>query len=711
MRINRCNARLWLCGTLCLSAGSALAQPPHAGIAREPAQTLPTVVVTATQRPDDAFDLPASIDAIHVPDKLRIGASVAEVLAETPGVMARDRHNYAQDTQIAIRGFGARSAFGIRGIRLLTDGIPASQPDGQGQVSHFALAAADRIEVLRGPFAMQYGNASGGVIQLFTADGEGEPQWRVNGAAGSFGNARLGINARGQVDAVRYNIDAGTWRIDGFRPHSSAQRSGLNLKIDYAQANNGKLTLIGNALEQPWTQDPLGLNAAQFAENPYQTAPQASQFNTRKRVRQAQAGAIYERPFGEDQLRLMLYAGTREVGQFLAIPATVQAPPRHAGGEIALDNGYGGADLRWTRDSLLANRVFSLSAGMATDTLEQQRRGYENFVGPVLGVRGRLRRDEVTRVRSVDAYAQAQWDVHPRWRLLAGARHSQVSLDTRDDYLAAGNPDDSGRVRFRATTPTAGVLFRASPRLHLHVSAGRGFETPTIAELAYRADGAAGLALDLRPMTSRNGELGVKWRGPSLQAQASLFRSRSKNELAVATSVGGRTTYRNVAGAARDGAEFAAQWQFLPDWELAATYTQVRARFTTAFLGCSARCTQPDTPVAAGSAIAGVPRSHATLALRWQPRMGWSAALDARRQSAVPVNDVGSEAAPGYAIVGAEARYTRAIGNDAIRLFLRADNLANKRHAASVIYNDGNGRYYEPGPGRNWSLGLEWQFR
>ena len=692
---------------LAFACGTLHAQATEAGSTS--ARTLDRIVVTATRSAQDAFDIPASIDSVDVDERLRLGASIAELLGGVPGVVARDRQNFAQDTQISIRGFGARSTFGIRGVRLYTDGIPATQPDGQGQVSHFNLDSAGRIEVLRGPFSALYGNASGGVVQIFTADGSDPPEIRVGAAGGSFGARRTSLNARGRIEEFDYNLDYTHFSIDGNRPHSRAERHSLNARLGLGLAGGGTLTLVGNGLRQPFTQDPLGITRQQFEEDPRQVADVAVQYDTRKRVDQTQAGAILEQPVGpNDTFRAMVYGGRRDVVQFLSIPPIAQASPTAFGGVIDLGTNYGGTDLRWTHTAKVARRPLELAAGLAFDASSQHRRGFENFVGDMLGVQGALRRDEIDRVDGFDQYLQADWRLSQRWSALLGVRNSRVALRSDDRYVTAGNPDDSGSVDYRDTTPVAGVMFRATPRLHLYASYGRAFETPTFAEAGYRADGGAGLAFDLKPVTSDNGELGAKWRSAGLEAGLALFQSNSDDELAVATSVGGRTTYQNIGGSRRRGAEFSAAWQFGKHWSLDAAYSHVDARFTTAFLGCSSRCTQPDTPVASGTRIPGVPRDSASVVLAWQGTGGWTAGTDASYASDLTVNDFGTETAPGFALFGAELGRTFAFADGELRTVLRVDNIADRDYVGSVIVNDGNARYYEPGPGRSWLLALRW---
>lgn len=702
-------AMLGLCGwpAVTLATGQDDASPRDQGQAR----LLDEIVVTATRSNADAFEVPASIDSVNVEAHLRRGSSPAELLRGVPGVTARDRGNYAQDTQIAIRGFGARSTFGIRGLRLYVDGIPATQPDGQGQVSHFNLDSAGRVEVLRGPFSALHGNASGGVIQLFTADAPQPPEWRFGATVGDFGTTRINAGFRGANDeGFEANLDYSRFRTDGWRQHSRAERHALNARVGVPLGDGGTLTLVGNLLQQPYTDDPLGLTREQFRADPEQTTSQALTFNTRKRVEQSTAGATLELPLGEaDTLRAMAYGGTRAITQFLAIPEAPQAVPTHSGGVIDLDNDFGGTDLRWARSIDAAGGPLQFSAGVTADVLEQQRRGYENFVGDQLGVRGALRRDETVRVEGFDQYAQLDWRISSRWSVLAGLRHAQVRVRVRDQYSAPRNPDDSGRIAFSDTTPVAGVMFRPNDALHLYASYGRGFETPTITEVAYRADGGSGLALDLQPATSRNTEIGAKWRRGALQAQFAAFDIRSDDELAVASSTGGRTTYRNVGRSRRYGAELSADWTFANDWSLALALSQLDARFESPFLACSARCTAPDTPVATGARIPGIPERQAWMALRWRPALGWNAGIDIQHASDVVVNDLGTERAPAYTLFGAETGYRWETARHAVRAFLRVDNIGDRQYVGSVIVNDANGRYYEPGAGRNWLAGLEFR--
>lgn len=696
------------------TAAALLAVPLLAAAAETP--TLPQVLVTARVDSAPAFDLPASLDAVDLrAGTARPQVNLSEVLGGVAGLLARDRQNFAQDTQLSIRGFGARSTFGVRGVRLYADGIPASMPDGQGQLSHFSLAAGDRVEVMRGPFSALYGNSSGGVVQLWSADGSEPPQADLRATAARYGSLSASARLRGIAAGTGYNLAASLFDTDGYREHSAARRESANLKLHRDFTGGGRLEVVANHFRSPDAQDPLGLTWTQVLDDPRQAPAAAVQFDTRKSVEQDQLGAHWKQPLGEAaQLRVTGYGGRRGVVQYLSVPVAAQASPLSAGGVVDLDSGHGGADARASWQGQVAGGALEFTAGASAERQRQQRRGYENFVrdaggGVTTGVRGALRRDQRDVVDSFDQYAQAWWEFAPRWSLQAGARHSTVRFDSTDHYVTAANPDDSGRVEYSQTTPVAGLVFAVHEDLRVYASAGRGFETPTFNELAYRADGGAGLALDLRPAVSRTLELGTKWRNAAGAAvEAALFRADTDDELAVARNSGGRSSYRNVGRARRQGAELSARLPLAEAWSLQLAATWLDAHFRDAFPVCAGVCTTPGATVLAGTRIPGVPERFGQARLQWQGA-AWEAALEAAAVGAVTADDRGTASAPGYGLVHVEAARTWTAGQGRLRGLARIDNLFDRRYIGSVIVNEANGRYYEPGPGRSLLLGLEWR--
>lgn len=692
-------------------AGLACLPMAAAAQSREVPTTLDTVVVTGTRSLDDALIVPAAIDRINAGDITRAQPRInlSESLQRVPGVVARDRQNYAQDLQISIRGFGARSTFGVRGVRLYTDGIPATMPDGQGQVSHFALDSAERIEVLRGPFSALYGNASGGVIELFSQQPPAVNEVELGYLAGADGLRRSALSLRGPLEADGahgFRLDATDVDTDGYRDHSAARRRNAQAMVK-GDTGNTHYTVLANGLDIE-ADDPQGLNAAELRGDRRAASPNSLRFDARKSVRQNQAGARVEHELSAaHRLAITGYGGSRKTAQMLTVPVAAQLNPLSGGGAIDLDRDYYGADARWTWSTSLLGRPFGLTAGAQHEVSDEARKGYENFVGSQLGVRGALRRDEQNRVTGTDQYLQADWQPGERWRINVGARHSRVRFRSRDHYINAANPDDSGHLEYSRTSPVAGVLFRATPWLSLYANTGGGFETPTFAELAYRSDGRSGLNDALKPARSDNHEVGLRARRGRLAYSAAVFQSRTEDELVVVANEGGRSVFGNAGLSRRRGVELALSGAPAAKWHYALAYTYLEARYLRDFAVCdSPPCEQEDLLIESGRAIPGLSRHFGWAELRWSPVEDADIALEGRFVDRVFVDDANSASAPAYAAFDLSAERRIRAGGLEWRGYGRVNNLFDRQYVGSVIVNESNGRYFEPAPGRGWVVGL-----
>jgi iron complex outermembrane receptor protein len=649
------------------------------------------VVVTATRSSQPALEVPASIDRIYG-DEIREDrqkVNLSESMGRVPGLAVLNRQNYAQDLQIQSRGFGARSTFGVRGIRLIADGIPATMPDGQGQASTFALGSAERIEVLRGPFSSMYGNASGGVIALDTMDGPPVPTGEAELMVGSYQTHRLGLRFGAQNGIG----DVSRFETNGYRDHSITTRDQLNAKL-----RAGDFTVVANHLDQPDTQDPLGLTRAQVAANPRQATPEALQFNTRKSVSQDQVGATFRRGLGgAGRVEVMGYVGQRGVQQFLAIPLATQAAATHSGGVVDLDRQYGGGALRWARDV----GAVRLSAGAEYDAMYERRKGFINNNGAI----GALKRDEDNSVASNDFYGQVEWRFAQKWILNAGARHSRVAFESQDYFLSNG--DDSGSRVYTATTPVAGLLYRATRNTSVYGNFGRGFETPTFLELAYQNSGS-GLNFGLDPSTSRHLEAGVKSVAPNVgRVNVAIFKIATEHEIVVDRNQGGRATFKNVGHTDRKGLEVGAETMLPGRWQARAAYTRLDATFREGFdtvIGVFPN-NQPVT-VQPGSRLPGTARDQLYADLRYR-RAPFHATLEALYRSRVPVNDPNTDYAGSFTVWNLAAGLVQERGRLRFTEFVRIDNLADRDYVGSVIVNETNFRYFEPAPRRNMSVGLQ----
>jgi iron complex outermembrane receptor protein len=664
---------------------------------------LDTVVVTATRIAHDTLTLPMSVDrigsaAIHDGQSQ---VNLSESLDTVPGVSVQSRQNYAQDLQISSRGFGARSAFGVRGVRLYSDGIPGTMPDGQGQFSQFDLGSADHIEVLRGPFSALYGNSSGGVIAVFTKDAP--PGFDLDSTLeyGSLNTQRYAALAEGDTGPVNYVLDVSHFQTDGYRRHSEAQRNLLNGKVRVKLDDVSQLTFIANAIETPFVQDPLGLTAAQVVANPEQAGIGADMFNTRKSLAQEQLGLTYERDFGaHDSLVAMLYSGHRQTTQFQSIPLATQLISTSPGGVIDLARNYDGTDVHFTDRRDFLGTVLTLTAGVSYDDLDEHRRGYLSYIGAELGVEGALRRYETNLVHDLDEYFQAQWDLTERLHATAGVRNSIVDITDHSHLSVSGALPLSG-TRYSATNPVAGLSYSVTDDLSTYASFGRGFETPTLNELAYRSISGSlpGLNFGLQPARSSDYEVGVKARGAIFRADAALFFIRTEDELGVLQSSGGRSVYENIGATQREGAELGVTADLPGNFEARLAYSYLKAVVADAYAGCAGTPCAADV-IPAGNFLPAVPQNILYAGLTWRaPAAGFVATAETLVRSRIYADDRNTGYAGGYWTENLRAGFEQQRSGWQTSEFLRIENMFNKAYVGSVIVNDANSRFFEPAPG------------
>ncbi|HBX5350598.1 TPA: TonB-dependent receptor [Klebsiella pneumoniae] len=672
-----------------------------------------TMVVTAAPTTVSELDTPAAVSVVNG-DEMRQAAprvNLSESLGAVPGLQVQNRQNYAQDLQLSIRGFGSRSTYGVRGLRIYVDGIPATMPDGQGQTSNIDIGSVDTIEVLRGPFSALYGNSSGGVINVTSQTGIQPPTVEASSYYGSFGTWHYGMKATGAVGDgshagdVDYTVSTNRFTTHGYRDHSGARKNLANARLGVRINDVSKLTLLLNSVDIK-ANDAGGLTADEWRDNPRQS-PRGDQYNTRKNTRQTQAGLRYERQLSaQDDLSVMMYAGERETTQFQSIPRAPQLKPSHAGGVIDLTRHYQGIDTRLTHRGELLVPV-TLTAGLDYENMSERRKGYENFVmvngAPQYGEQGALRRNERNLMWNVDPYLQTQWQLTDKLSLDAGVRYSSVWFDSNDYYITPGNGDDSGDASYHKWLPAGSLKYALTDAWNVYLSAGRGFETPTINELSYRSDNQSGLNFGLKPSTNDTVEIGSKTRIGNGLFTAALFQTNTDNEIVVDSSSGGRTSYKNAGKTRRQGMELGLDQQFGESWRLKAAWTWLDATYRTNVCD-DASCN--------GNRIPGIARNMGYASFGYQPEQGWYAGSDIRYMSDIMANDENTAKAPSWTVVGLTTGYKWSYGRMDMDLFGRIDNLFDREYVGSVIVNESNGRYYEPAPGRNYGIGLNlaWRF-
>lgn len=644
-----------------------------------PTDNTEIIVVSALSEASLWHTSPASV-ARSTTNSATLLLDSSQLLQHMTGIQADNRANFAQDTRISIRGFGSRSAFGIRGLLLLQDGIPLSTPDGQGQLSSVLLDSISYVEVLKGPMAALYGNASGGVISLFSAPVQQNSITLQNAHSSRHNQQQLKLQWAGADSNLSGHLKQ--TETQGYRPHSRARKQQAQLQISTLLQNNLKLVSRLDYANDPLLQDPLGLNPQDWRAEPQQTDAAAERFNTNKASRHRQLGVTLSQADTPEQWQLSGWRGDRQIRQLLAFTGSGALS---AGGIVDLRREFHGLQGQY---QLLHTDTLSLLSGVSYQHSRDTRLGFVNQFGQ----QGELRRDQTDTSANSDSYLRANWQPADNWTVSSGWRYSKLKLSIDDRYINADNPDDSGKRYFSNHATALGINYRFSPALSGFISAGSGFETPTLSEIAYiTAD--SGINLALNASTNQQFEGGFKWQQQQLQASLSYFVINTDNEIVTDTNSGGRTTYRNAAQTQRNGAEFELSWQpnnllehqFSASW-LSARYELVDAQRKT---------------------LPGV----AKLQLNWHLHIRpWDEntrfSLYSRYRSKVFTDDSNSISAPPATVFSLQASHLQRWQQFEVRYMAAVDNLTDKAYVGSVIVNQSNGRSFEPAPQRQLSASL-----
>lgn len=663
-------------------------------------QRLDTIVIQATRTDRERLTTPASVYYLNQEQDNSMNVNLSETLKGVPGLQLNNRENYAQDLQISMRGFGARSSFGVRGVRLYVDGIPATMPDGQGQTSNIDLNSLDHIEVLGGGFSSLYGNSSGGTILTTTREGQGADSIELGHSAGSQNKGQTKLVLQGgseNASEPSYVISSSYFDTNGYRDHSSAHKVLHNAKLTWDLEDGSKINWMNNYVKIA-ADDPGGLTREQWKVNPRQVATNVLLYNARKEIEQLQTGLTWNKPINDQhELYGMAYWGQRAVTQYQSIPRTAQGGVNHVGGVIDFDRNFYGADLRWTGKEVLPN--LKLIAGVAIDAMTEDRKGYQNFLGDRLGVKGELRRDEDNTLWNLDPYLQASYHFAPDWTLDAGLRYSNVHFKSTDKFLANG--DNSGKTDYHKFLPSAALSWQILPELMTYVSYAQGFETPTFTEMSYPANTAENRSFSLKAAESETYEIGLKSANILGDFTVAIFHTQTENDIVSAENDNGRSTFRNADKTLREGVELSWSKNLWRDLTAQASYSYIDATFDAEIPAIGTV-----TAIAAGNYIPGIAKNQAFLSLGWKPESGLHAGLDMRYSDKIYVNDLNSDTAPSYTVAGANVGYHWKMQDWAVNTFTRVDNLFDKDYSGSVIVNESNSRFFEPAEGRNWSAGL-----
>lgn len=675
---------LWLqLAVLCWPVGSFGADDSGA---QEPVEEL---VVTAARLPDSASGLPASLTRVDLKPVLnaRQGLDFSDSLQTVPGLFVQSRYNASQDLRIDMRGFGARGNFGIRGIRIFIDGVPAGLPDGQVQVDSLDPTDISSIEVLRGPAAAQYGNGAGGVILIETRDLSDSPPWRLSTSLGDNGFSSWSANFRsGRNDAdLLAGLGLSRLKLDGHRAQSRSDHRRAVLQLHADLGNGDQLQLRARAMDAPLAEDPGGLTFADLLANPAAAAANNLRFNAGEVLDQQELAWRWRRGEAGRAPRL-------EVSNYFTWREFANRLPFENGGAVRIDRRLGGIAAQYR---LAQSEDGALLAGLELDRQEDRRRRFDNLEGNL----GQLRLDQEEEVTAAGIFAGGQ-KRFGRLSLQAALRFDSLEVRLRDAFLQDG--DDSGARRFNRFSEGLGIHWAHSADLKVWLRYASAFDTPTTTELDNPFGAGFNPALD--PQHSRAYELGMRHRrqGKLPGVELALYQVDTRDELVAfeLPAAPGRSFFENAGSTRRRGVELALA---NPDpeplaWRLSATWAD--ATFTR-FVS--------DGRDFSGRQIPGSPGLRVAGSLDWFQGETWRLGMDAAWVRDIFADNANQVMAPAYLDVGLRTAVGARLGQARIEWHGGIRNLLDETYADNVRINAFGGRYFEPAPGRYFYTGLRLQ--
>lgn len=707
MNSPRWNRILALAACLLALASEVSAQAP---VSRYRADTL---TVEALRAPASLDAVPFSVNRRDLTPIVRgeTGLSLAPALDQVPGVMVAERHNLSQGDRLVVRGIGARASFGVRGVRLLVDGIPLTMADGQSQLGVVDLAQMASVEVIRGPAAALYGNAAGGVLQLqsapVTASGA-----EVSAFVGSDGLFRL--RARAEVAGARDQVQIGLSRTDhdGARQHADSRQQTAQLRWVRTLSESLQLAVTSHAYDAPWLYNPSSLDRTTADADPGSARFFVRQQGAAKQVRHAQLGASLRWQLSDvTDGELAIHGVSRTLdnpipGRLIDLDRTA-AGLRVVGRHAWSDAWETTAGLEWEHQS--DTRREFVNEGLPDGELDR----YDDDTVFDRIVAGEQQLDQEESATGAGLFAMTRWSPAPAWTISAGLRMDRHAFEATDRFLVDG--DDSGDRSLTQWSPTAGVAYSPSRRLTLYANIATAYLTPTTVELGNRADGRGGFNADLDPEHYRSVEGGARflWVPGRLDGEVAVYQLDLQDMLLPFGIAGSdEVFYRNASAARNRGAELLVTWTPRSAWEATASLSVNDFVFADHVVESGGEAVRVD-----GNEVPGVPPFTATARVSWRPTRDARLSATVRHTARMFGNDLngpppGSDTpqrdfeSPAATLVGLRGSLGRDLGGWGAELFLGVDNLLGQEDAYSIVPNAFGNRFFEPAPGRTWFGGV-----
>ncbi|MDW3645791.1 MAG: TonB-dependent receptor [Bacteroidia bacterium] len=650
------------------------------------AKSLPTIEINALRINTPDQRTPFSVSRIDQ-QAIQQGnqqLSINESLVAVPGLFALNADNFAQDLRVSIRGFGARAAFGIRGVKLLVDGIPESTPDGQAQVDNVDMGLIQNMQILRGPAAGIYGNAAGGVILLQTEDVK-KPFVEARISAGSYNFQKYQAKAGFRYGKFSGLIYGSHTQTDGYRSHSEMESTLLNGRFRYEWDSLTSLTLFANYVNSPLANDPGGVDSTAFTDNPRDARQRNVDFDGGESVEQGRIALNFQKGISDNQrLNIRAYHLSRDFDNRL---------PFGFGGAVSIDRTYTGGGIAYTYTGSLGEKAYRLQTGADLDYQADDRTRFFNNEGEI----GDLTFDQLESFFSFGAYVYQELYLSPQFNLNLSLRFDALNLEAEDRFL--GNGDDSGKLDFQQFNPMFGILYAPNQHISLFANVSSSFETPTLSELSANPDGGGGFNPDLAPQKARNIEIGIKGSESKIQYSLSLYYIRVFDELVPfeLPAFPDREFFRNAGSSNRLGAEVFLQAELTKG---------LNAMASVSLNEFSYRDYQVNEDIFDENKLPGIPAQTGYIALSYQHPSGFYAKSWLQTVGSIYTNDRNSVKLDPYSLLNARVAWTFKSSWGEIEPFFGVNNIFDKLYPGNVRINAFGGRFYEAGAGAHVFAGI-----
>ena len=642
-------------------------------------QVVENVVVSATRISTSAEQVPIAISRYKADEvqSIRQQLSLQEYIAAVPGLFSLNANNYAQDLRISIRGFGARASFGIRGIKIIVDGVPETTPDGQGQIDNLNLGIIDNIEVIRGPASSLYGNASGGVIQINTLDHVDQPFVELGTAFGAFGMQQYQASIGKSMDSGTTVIAQGSYNTgNGYRDNSGYKNWNFNGHVNHKFQNKAKLIFNLNYSDSPQADDPGGVNLEDRNSNPSAARDRNVMLRAGEAISQFKASSSYNLPLGENgELSAYGYGATRSFDGFI---------PVEFGGSIELDRTYYGVGANYQIKSIGKTSVNKLQFGVDINSQDDTRLRFMN--------NGGVRGDEVSFMNDIFTalgfYIIDQFEVGSLL-ISGGLRYDRNSISSDSRVLGVGDAMTS--LDYNSLNPSLGITFKSTDNSAFFGNYSRSFETPSLSELFFNPTGGPGLNTELNPQIANSFELGYRYFNDRFSVEAVLYRVNTQDDLVPfqLEDLPELTFFRNAGKTKRQGIEVSGQLRLVNSLVVQSSYTYSDFSYED-FVASGTDFS--------GNVLPGVPKHNFVLSIKNNSTEGLIYHIEGRVLSELFADDSNTNVSNGYTLVNAQIGYSWNVNSTMVRPYIGVNNLLNVDYNDNVRLNAFGGRHYEAGP-------------